>query len=254
MLAVLSPAKNMRPAGTGLPLTPPLFEEKTRRLAEILKGYSAWELESRLAINPALAMKAFFMAQDFDPGKLWPPEGGEAGGWPALLAFYGLAYQSMAPEDFSEAEMLYAQDHLRILSAFYGLLRPLDRILPYRLEMQSKVKAEGQNLYRFWGDAPARALFAGGETVVNLASGEYAKALLAHLAPGDRLVTCRFEIVRRGRRMMLATEAKMARGRMARFLVKNRPEKPEDLREFEWDGYAFSPALSDARTYVFQKL
>lgn len=253
MLAVLSPAKNMRPARTDLPLSPPLFEDKTRRLADLLKGYSAWELESLLAVNPALAMKAFFMMQDFDAAKLWSPEDGEPGGWPALLAFYGLAYQSMAPDELSEEELRYAHDHLRILSAFYGLLRPLDRILPYRLEMQSKVKVEGQNLYRFWGDAPARALFAGGETVVNLASGEYAKALLAHLAPGDRLITCRFEIVRRGRRLMLATEAKMARGRMARFLVKNRPEKPEELREFEWEGYAFSPALSDERTYVFQK-
>lgn len=254
MLAVLSPAKNMRPAGTGLPLTPPLFEEKTRRLAEILKGYSAWELESRLAINPALAMKAFFMAQDFDPGKLWPPEGGEAGGWPALLAFYGLAYQSMAPEDFSEAEMLYAQDHLRILSAFYGLLRPLDRILPYRLEMQSKVKAEGQNLYRFWGDAPAGRFSRAGRRWSTSPPANTPRRCSRISRRGIGWSPAGLRLCARGRRLMLATEAKMARGRMARFLVKNRPEKPEDLREFEWDGYAFSPALSDARTYVFQKL
>ena len=245
MRVVLSPAKNMRPAAVdGLPLTQPLFEEQTRRLAEILKGYAPWQLESLLDVNPALAMRAYQDMQDFRWGRA---------GSPALPAFYGLAYRHLNPGDFTREDLLYAQDRLRILSAFYGLLRPLDEIQPYRLEMGGRVRVDGENLYRFWGAGPCRAVFESGELVVNLASGEYAKALLAHLGPDDRPVTCRFEVRRRGKRVMLATEAKMARGEMARFILKNRLERPGEIQAFEWGGYAFEPALSDDGLYVFTK-
>lgn len=245
MRVVLSPAKNMRPVSIeGMALTRPMFEKETRRLARELKGYDAWQLESLLAVNPALALRAFLDFQDFQ----WEKEGS-----PALLSFYGLAYQHIHPEDFTPEDLPFAQEHLRILSAFYGLLRPLDGIQPYRLEMAGRLRVDGQNLYRFWGDKPCRALFDGGEPVVNLASGEYAKALLAHLGPQDRPVTCRFEVRRRGKRVMLATEAKMARGEMARAVIKNRLTRPEELWSFEWEGYAFEPALSDERLYVYVK-
>lgn len=245
MKVVLSPAKNMRPvSAAGLPLSRPLFEEKTRRLAQELKAYEAWQLESLLEVNPKLAFRAFSDMQDFQ----WEKEG-----VPALLAFYGLAYQHLNPEDFTREDLLYAQDHLRILSAFYGLLRPLDGIQPYRLEMGGRLRIDGQSLYRFWGDDPCRALFADGDLVVNLASGEYAKALAAHIRPQDRLLTCRFEVHRRRKRIMLATEAKMARGEMARAIIKQRIGRPETLRDFEWGGYAFEPALSDEERYIYIK-
>ena len=242
MIAFLSPAKNMRPApAPGVSLTRPVFQREADRLASLLRKYSPWELESLLQINPSLAMKAAGYYQDF----------AEAPASAALSAYYGLAFQhldaaSLTPEDYA-----WAGEHLRILSALYGVLRPADGIRPYRLELQSRLRVEGQSLYAFWGERIARELFKTGEPVIHLASGEYARAVLPHRRPGDICITCEFSILRRGKRTTLATGAKMARGEMARFLVKNRLERPTDLQAFEWDGYAFAPALSDETRYVF---
>ena len=242
MIAFLSPAKNMRPApAPGVSLTRPVFQREADRLASLLRKYSPWELESLLQINPSLAMKAAGYYQDF----------AEAPATAALSAYYGLAFQhldaaSLTPEDYA-----WAGEHLRILSALYGVLRPADGIRPYRLELQSRLRVEGQSLYAFWGERIARELFKTGEPVIHLASGEYARAVLPHRRPGDICITCEFSTLRRGRRVTLATGAKMARGEMARFLIKNRLERPANLRAFEWEGYAFAPALSDETRYVF---
>ena len=137
MIAFLSPAKNMRPApAPGVPLTRPVFQREADRLAALLRGYSPWELESLLQINPSLAMKAAGYYQDF----------AEAPASAALSAYYGLAFQhldaaSLTPEDYA-----WAGEHLRILSALYGVLRPADGIRPYRLEFQSRLRVEGQSL------------------------------------------------------------------------------------------------------------
>lgn len=243
MLAVLSPAKNQRTAGPpGIPLTVPAFEQETRRLAAQLRELAPFELESVLEVGPEIALRAFGYYQEFRWG---------APGTAALLAYHGLAYQHLHAEDFTPEEFAFAQDHLRICSALYGLLRPADAILPYRLALQCRLRVDGQSLYAFWGDRICRALFAGGETVVNLASGEYGRTVTRFRRPGDRLITCEFCVMRRGRRITLATGAKMARGEMARYIVKNRLEEPEALQHFAWDGYAFVPALSNAERYVF---
>ena len=243
VIAILSPAKNMRPAGLkGIALTQPALLERTKQLLPLLQAMEPWELESKLKINPQLAMKAFADFQEFGA------PGGESA---ALLSYRGLAYQNLDAQSLSSAEFAFAGEHIRILSAFYGVLRPGDAIKPYRLEFQCKFQPGGKSLYHFWGDSIYRELYSSGDAVVNLASKEYSKAVSAFLRPGDRFVTCDFLTFRRGKLITLAALAKMARGRMARYLIDHRIQEPEGLRGFSWEGYQFSPALSDESNFRF---
>ena len=243
MIAVLSPAKNMRAASMdGLELTLPQFREQTEQLASQLKGYQPYELESLMKISPGLALRAFQDYQDFRF---------DQGGSAAALSYHGLAYQNLNAADFSLEDFAFASKHLRILSAVYGLLRPADAIRPYRLELQCRIKIENGSLYQFWGDRIYRALFAEGRTVINLASGEYARVVQPYVKPEDRWITCDFLVRRRGRLVTLATGAKMARGQMARAIIKNRWQEPECLRQFVWEGYEFCEELSSPRRYAF---
>lgn len=245
MLAFLSPAKNMRPPRQdGIPPTTPAFLPQVRQLAEQLKSLSAWQLETLLHTSPELALRVFVHYQEFDTARP---------GWPALLSYRGLAYSALSPESFSEKDLAFAQQHVRILSALYGALRPLDGILPHRLEFQCGVRVDGKNLYAFWGDRLYRSLFSEGVPVVNLASAEYAKAVVPHLRPGDRLVTCEFLQPVRGKFVTRPTEAKQCRGGMIRFLCKNRLNRPEQLQAFEGNGYCFRADLSDETRYRFVK-
>lgn len=244
MIAVLSPAKRLQegvlPGGFGT--TRPRYREKAAALARRLQAFEPWQLESVLRVNPALALDAFAAYRAFDP---------QATGAPALLAYRGLAYQSMAPLDFTREDFLFAQEHLRLLSAFYGALRPMDGILPHRLEMTARLSMEGRSLYRYWGEELCRDLLREDRVILNLASAEYAKMLLPYLRPGEELVSCDFLLPRRGRLICLPTLAKMARGRMARYLVKNRIDRPEGATGFAEEGFAFAPALSSPGRLVF---
>ncbi len=243
MIAIVSPAKNMRTASLkGLELTRPALLEKTRQLLPMLRALEPWELESRLKINPQLAMKAFSDFQEFES------PGGES---PALLSYHGLAYQNLEAESLGLEDFAFAGGSLRILSAFYGVLRPGDAIKPYRLEFQCGFQPGGKSLYHFWGDSIYRELFRNGDTVINLASREYSKTVSPFLKTGDRMITCDFLTFRRGKLITLAALAKMARGRMARFLIDNRIREPEGLREFSWEGYEFSPEHSDGENFRF---
>lgn len=243
MIAVISPAKNMRRAPCVLPPTEPQFLPQTRQLLAELRGYSPWQLAHEMRINDALAQRAFADFADMD---LSQP------GTPALLSYHGLQYLNLAPETLSADELLFLQEHLRIVSGFYGLLRPLDGIWPYRLELGGKLRFFGQNLYGYWSDALYRALFAPGETVINLSSGEYTKAFTPYLRAEDRFITVDFlEPKPGGKLAMRATAAKMARGRMARFIARRRAGDPEELKEFCWSGYRFAPALSTCARWAF---
>lgn len=245
MRTILSPAKNIEPVAAGEhPLTRPVFLGESARIARVLSPMSPWEMEGPFQLSPTLALRAAAMNQTLDL---------KAPGSPALLAFRGLQYQHLSPETLSPAALSFAGEHLFILSAFYGLLRPFDGILPHRLELVSKIRVEGESLYRFWGDKIHRELFRTGEPVLNLTSGEYTKAVAPHLRPGDGFITCDFLLHRKGRLQMLPTEAKMARGRMARFIAEGQIDRPEGVRDFAWNGYTFLPALSGESRYCFVK-
>lgn len=244
MLAILSPAKRIRPCPCpyGLAPTRPAFRKEAAELGELLRGYSPWQLESLLGVSPELALDAFALCQGFDAA---------APGSPALLAYQGLAYWNLDPGGFSREDLLAAQERLRILSALYGVLRPLDGISPHRLDFLARLRPGGKTLYRWWGEKICRELFSAGEPVVNLCSGEYARAAAPWLGPGDVFLTVRFLQRRGGRLVTRPTAAKAARGQMARWLVLERLTRPEELTAFSWEGYRFSPELSHSLEYVF---
>ncbi len=240
MIAILSPAKNMRsPAPRVLPATEPRHRAERIALYEILREIPAYELESIMQISPSLALKA---AADL---AAWEPDGGV----PAILAYDGLAYKHLDADTLSDADLAYAQEHLCHLSALYGALRPLDRIRPYRLEMGRKPR--GQDLYAFWGSKIRDDLYAKTDLVVNLASSEYSKAVSKHLHADDRFLTCEFLSERKGKLRCLATQAKMARGAMARYIVEKRVDSAEELMGFAALDFEFEPALSNERVYTY---
>ena len=171
---------------------------------------------------------------------------------PAILSYDGIAYQYMAPTVF-ETEMLhYVQEHLRILSGFYGILKPMDGVTAYRLEMQAKLEICGaKNLYAYWGDRLYRELKDSSGIIVNLASKEYAKCIEKYLRPEDRYISCNFYEEARGKLVQKGVYCKMARGEMVRFMAENRIEEPEEIKLFSVMGYRFSKDLSSEKEYIF---
>ncbi|MDD6031899.1 MAG: YaaA family protein [Oscillospiraceae bacterium] len=243
MLAILSPAKRMRvlPLPERVSSSRPVFEKDAVQLNEELKEYAPWQLESLMRINPELALETFDRIRQF----------GSAPETAALLAYEGLQYQHLRPETFSAAQWKTAGKRLRVLSGLYGLLRPTDLIHPYRLEMGCRPISPEGNLYRFWGSRLRDQLFAETDLLINLASAEYAKAVEPHLRSGDRMVTVDFLMRRRGKLQTPATWAKMARGEMAGWMVRQGVSCPEELREFCWEGFRYAPALSSSRRLCF---
>ena len=171
---------------------------------------------------------------------------------PALLAYKGIQYRYMAPGVMEAAQLDYLREHLRILSGFYGLLRPFDGVTPYRLEMQARLAAEGfRDLYGFWGGLPAGQLAAETDCVLNLASREYARAVKPHLPPSVRFVTCVFGERAGDRVVEKGVRCKMARGQMVRWLAERHVTDLEGLRAFDQLGYRFHPEVSTEDCYVF---
>lgn len=175
---------------------------------------------------------------------------------PAITAFKGDTYVGLDAETLSSADLSYAQKHVGILSGLYGLLRPLDLMQPYRLEMGTKLATEhGATLYEFWGHTITEAVNKAvkghkDKTVVSLASNEYIKSVQAkNLKHG--FLTCYFKELKHGEPKTIGLFAKRARGMMARYMVENRIETPEKLKNFNEDGYAFVPSLSDEENYLF---
>ncbi len=176
----------------------------------------------------------------------------------AILAFKGDVYQGMKNETLTESELLFGQDHLRILSGLHGLLRPLDLIKPYRLEMSTKLAVGGKkDLYAFWGDSIATRLNAdleasGNDTLINLASEEYFKAAKTKNLKG-RIITPVFKDLKNGQLKVIFLWAKQARGMMAGYILRNGINRPEDLKSFNDGGYCYTQALSDGSTWVFTR-
>ena len=174
---------------------------------------------------------------------------------PALLAYEGIQYQHIAPSVFTDAQWHYVNVHLRILSGFYGILKPTDKVIPYRLEMQAKLEAAKKNdLYEYWSDTLYQSLLAEGMTeLVNLASAEYSKAVLPYLTEDVHCVTCVFGEFIQGKVKVKATLAKMARGEMVRWMAEHQIQTAEDLKQFTGLGFEFEESLSSGTEYVFLK-
>lgn len=247
MLVVVSPAKKMdMTPRDGLKATRPAFATEARALAQVARSLDAGGLQKLMKISPNLARLNTERFAAF----------GTMEEKPAALAFAGDTYQGLEAGSLDAHEMAWAQDHLRILSGLYGVLRPLDAIEPYRLEMGSRLATErGRTLYDFWGDRIATALrdqaaTVGTDTLVNCASQEYFGAV-DEAALGLRVITPVFMEERGGEARIVSFYAKRARGAMARFIIKNRLSAPESLRDFDTGGYAHAPDLSSPDRPVF---
>lgn len=241
MLIVISPAKRLDWADRDLEMTQPRFQSDARALAKIARGLSAAELGKLMDISPALSELNAARFREFDAG------GDDLR--PAVLAFAGDTYQGLEAASLDADDLRFAQDRLCILSGLYGVLRPLDAIRPYRLEMGSRLaNPKGANLYAYWGDKIARALNAqaaemGTDTLINCASVEYFSAV-APKALSLRVITPQFLEDEPGGPKIVSFHAKKARGAMARFIIERRLTDPAAIRAFDLGGYVYAPALS----------
>lgn len=244
MRIIIAPAKRMAVDTDSLEiLGPPLFLEEARRLMAALRGMTPGELQALWGCNDAIAKENVERLARMDL---------ERGLTPAILAYDGIQYQYMAPGVMETGQLAYLQERLRILSGFYGLLRPFDGVVPYRLEMQARLSADGcRDLYRFWGDRLARRLAAETDLVVDLASKEYSRAVQPHLPGSVRLVTCVFGERKGGRVVEKGTRCKMARGQMVRWMAENDVTRVKDLPAFDQLGYRFCREESGEDRLVF---
>ena len=173
---------------------------------------------------------------------------------PAVLSYDGIAFQYMAQSVFEDSQFEYVQNHLRIISAFYGVLKPRDGVTPYRLEMQAKVGiGETKNLYEYWGDLLYRSVIDNSRIIINLASKEYSKCIEKYLTRQDRYITITFCELSGDKLVTKGTYAKMAHGEMVRFMAENSIENPEDIKKFDRLGYSFRSDLSSDSEYVFER-
>lgn len=223
----------------------PGFLSDTRALADWMRGLSCEELKAIWKCSDELAALNYERHRDMDLSRSLTP---------AVLSYVGLAYQHMAPAVFDRECLAYIEEHLRILSGFYGLLRPFDGVRPYRLEMQAKINCRGcGTLYEFWGDRIARRLFAETDCIVDLASQEYSRCISKYLPEGIRYITFVFGELSCGKIKEKGTYCKIARGEMVRYMAEHKIEKPEECRNFRRFGYCYSEAYSDGNRYIFLK-
>lgn len=251
MIAVISPAKRMQPGKhrPDLPETYPVFAEDAVALAGRLAKMKQDELARVLDVRGALAEESHDLYRRFS-GRF-----SHENSTPAILLFAGDVYRGLDADSLSGEDLVFAQGHLRILSGLYGVLRPLDLIQPYRLMMGTSLSmGKGiPDLYTYWGDRIARYLDAEmkrSQVLVNLASAEYFRAIRSGLG-SRRVVACDFLERKGNETRSVSTYAKLARGRMARFILTHRIQRPEDLRAFDQDGYVFRPGLSTDDRLVF---
>lgn len=173
---------------------------------------------------------------------------------PAILAYDGIAFKYMAPSIFENEQFAYIQQHLRILSAFYGVLKPMDGVKPYRLEMMAKVSIHHtKNLYEYWGDRLYQEIQDASGIIINLASKEYAKCIEKYLQEKDQFITITFCEMAGNKLVTKGTYAKMARGEMVRYMAEENIEDPEDIKHFNRLGYIYRDDLSSKTEYVFER-
>ncbi len=255
MLAVLSPAKSLdlAPARKRLPEpTQPELLDEAVTLVEVLRRKSPKQLAKLMNLSDALAeLNAERFCEFTVP---FTPDNAK----PAVLMFAGDVYQGLDAGSWRKADYAFAQHHLRILSGLFGLLRPLDLIQPYRLEMGTRLKTRrGSTLYEFWGDRITHVLNdalrqEGSGYLVNLASNEYFRAIRKKQLDAS-IVTPAFRDLRKGKYVIISFFAKQARGMMARYIVRQRLKKPEQLLDFDMAGYRFNAALSSVDAPVFTR-
>lgn len=254
MLFLLSPAKKLdydTPLGTSLH-SDPLFVDEASVLIDVLKDKSVEDVSKLMSLSQSLA------ELNFDRYQQWSARFNLSNARPAALAFNGDVYEGLQAQDLSEKDLQWAQDHLAILSGLYGVLRPLDLMQPYRLEMGTRLEnPAGKNLYDYWRETIApylngRLARQACPIVVNLASEEYFKAVDRKQLKA-RVIQCVFQDEKSGQWKVISFHAKRARGLMARYAIKHRVTDVKGLTQFNEEGYAYVPELSDEDKLVFRR-
>ncbi len=241
---IIAPAKKMIVDQDAFPsLTTPVYLDQAQQLLTRLRQLSYPEAKQLWHCSDKLAQPNYDWLQKVDLTQQLTP---------AVLSYSGIQYQYMAPDIFTQPALDYLQDHLRILSGFYGILRPFDGIVPYRLEMQARLKIGAyKDLYHFWHDQLYQALTPQPEPIINLASQEYTKAIRPYLMPGQPMIDIVFASRVNGQLKTKATLAKMARGAMVRFLAEHQVTDVAAITQFDHPDYQFDPEASTDQQFVF---
>ena len=254
MLIVISPAKTLDYETPPVTKTrsQPAYLKDAKQLIERARAYSAQDIMDLMSVSPKIAE---LNVQRFAN---WRTPFNTKNAKQAVLAFKGDVYTGLDAETFSEADFQFAQEHLRILSGLYGLLRPLDLMQAYRLEMGRKVDTErGKNLYQFWGSSLTEGLNAqldvlGSEYLINLASNEYFKSVKPKELNAT-IITPEFKDYKNGAYKMMGVYAKKARGMLSRYIIQNQLTDPEQMKAFNEAGYRYNASMSKEHTWVFTR-
>ncbi len=254
MLIVISPAKKLdyesKPKTTVY--TQPDYLDQSQLLIKRMRDFSSLDISELMHVSSKIA------ELNFDRYEQWTPDFTPDNARQAILAFRGDVYTGLDADSFKAADFKYAQTHLRILSGLYGLLRPLDLMMPYRLEMGTKLETlRGKNLYEFWGERITDGLNkqlrkSGSKVLVNLASNEYFKSVKPKLLDAE-LITPAFKEYKNGDYKMIGIYAKKARGMLSRFIIQNRIDDPQQIKDFDLEGYRFNKKLSKDNNWVFTR-
>lgn len=252
MRIIISPAKKMNVDSDSMAWESlPCFLDDTEKIMKWMRKRTLQEAREIWDCNEKLAMMNYRRFQEMDLRRNLTP---------ALLSYEGIQYQYMAPMAFTKPAWDYVQRNLRILSGFYGVLKPLDGVTPYRLEMQAKAgidetkdSPERENLYEYWGGKIYQEILDDSRIIINLASKEYSKCVEDYRSENDRFITCIFGEIQEEKVIQKGTYAKMARGEMVRFLAENQVRRPEEIKGFRGLGYRFREELSGDAEYVFVK-
>lgn len=244
MKIIISPAKKMVVSDSMVWKEIPVFLRQAEELKEYIKTLTLSEAKELWKCSDRLAELNYGRFRKMDLRRNQSP---------AILSYEGIQYQYMAPEVMDADSLDYIQVHLRILSGFYGLLKPFDGIVPYRLEMQAKARVGGSSdLYEYWGSKIYDALISEGDhTIINLASKEYSVCIEKSLKPGDRFITAVFGEEKNGKVIQKGTQAKIARGEMVRYLAASGIDGPDGMKDFDRLGYCYREDLSTEDKYVY---
>ncbi len=251
MQIIMSPAKLMDfdLREESVKTTKPVFPKKTEKILNVCKKLSETEIAEKMKVNRDIAQKVYGYFQSFN-SKGTPQRA-------ASLAYNGIAYKGLNAHDFNAEDIAFAQNHLNILSGFYGVLKPFDEIKPYRLEFARKIQPDGyKNLYDFWQNEVnqylSKRLAKDEKVIINVASNEYSKAVNKKLLPKNtRIIDINFLQQNGGDFKQIVVHSKKARGLMARFIIKNRLVAAEEVKAFDYENYFFYPQLSTETTWTF---
>ena len=247
MLKILiSPAKKMNIDSDGFQgVSVPYFIEKAEFLRNILKSMSYEELKKLWKCNDKIATINCERLKNMDSKNALTP---------AILSYDGIQYKYIAPNVFTYDQLNYINERLIILSGLYGMLRPFDGVIPYRLEMQAKLSGKNfKSLYDFWGSSVADILSKETDTIINLASKEYSKVVSDNIGNNINFITCSFAQIINGKPVEKGTLCKMARGEMVRYMAENNIKDYKNIKNFNRMNFSYSDALSDENTFVFIK-